>query len=362
MSDSKKIVSIHLERMSHGPNAVGKEPSGRTIMAYGGAPSEWVDVRIRKEHKRYAEGDVIRVETPSPFRREPPCMHARSGECGGCAWQHIAEKGQQEQKQQIVVREVSRVAPEAIVHPIRSDIPAFGYRRRARLGYRNGLLGYRRPRERRIFDVEQCPVLDPRLEAALPRVREAITGRKSGNIDILLDSNGDVLIGKSAQAFAQASVSGERALIELVLMAVPESSTKIIELFCGSGTFTIPLVNRGHQVIGWEYDKSALRRLNRLKPSIKTVRMDLLKSGKKFDFGQAEVVVLDPPRAGAAPCIPGIVETDAHTIVYVSCAPMTLCRDLAQLKQHGFCVDWVQPLDAFPQTHHIECVAKLSRE
>jgi len=346
--------------MSHGPNAIGKETSGRTVMAFGGAPNESVDVRIRKEHKTYVEADVVNILSASPIRRAPPCAHARSGECGGCSWQHLSEEGQREQKHSIVERETGRVAPEAIVRPIRTDVPAFGYRRRARLGYRNGELGYRRPKERRIFDVVQCPVLDPRLEAALPQVREFIMSLRSGNIDIRLDNKGDVLVGKKAQSFAQASLDGERALIELVLEAVPKECKSVVELFCGSGTFTIPLARRGHVVTGWEYDKFALKRLKRLDPSIETVRMDLLRTGNPFDFGSADAVVLDPPRAGAAPCISAIAATGARTVVYVSCAPMTLCRDIAQLKTFGYSVDWVQPLDAFPQTHHIECVAVLS--
>jgi 23S rRNA (uracil1939-C5)-methyltransferase len=361
LSAPSQTVVVRFERMTHGSRAVGRLDDGRVVLALGAAPDELALVRITREHKTYVEGVVDQVLEPSIHRREPPCPHAKSGECGGCPWQHLTEAAQRSEKEAIVCREVERVAPEATVRPIRSDVPPFGYRRRARLGYRDSVLGYRRPAQRRIFDLTCCPVLDPALEAALPRIREAVSGGGSGNIDILVQPDGQVVYGPDATPFAQASEGGESCLIDLVLEAFPSDLGRICELFSGSGTFTIPLLNRGHSVSAWEIDRKALKRLRRVAPAADVHRADLLNESTPLDLGRFEGVLLDPPRGGAAVCMEAIANTGAHIVVYVSCAPMTLCRDLQMLRDRGYRVDWVQPVDAFPQTHHIECVTVLTR-
>lgn len=350
---------ITFERMAHGAYAIGHTADGKVVMAAGVAPGDAARVRTIKDHRGWLEAEIVTVDARGPNWVQPECRHARSGECGGCAWQHLSEAAQHAEKFALVKREVGRVAPEAEVRPIRTDVPPFGYRRRAKLGHKEGMLGYRMRGQRRIFDVWQCPVLVPDLEVALDEIREATSGWKPGNVDIMVNSEGEVVVGGPARSFLQPSQATERVLIELVLEAVPEKAKRVEELFCGSGTLSIPLLERGHTLRGWELDRPSLVRLQERWPGVATVRADLMHADPDIDLGHPDAIVLDPPRRGAKSCIPAIARARAPVLCYVSCEPMTLCRDIGQLHRFGYRVDWITPVDAFPQTEHIECVARL---
>ncbi|MFT5432764.1 MAG: 23S rRNA (uracil1939-C5)-methyltransferase [Myxococcota bacterium] len=351
---------IDIERMANGPAAVGRAANGKVVMVLGGAPGDTVEVEITREHRRYDEARVVRVIEPGPGRQKPPCEHARLQECGGCGWQHLTVEAQRAEKRAFVAREMHRVDPEAEVRAIRTDVPPFGYRRRTRLGYRDGIVGFRRPAQRRIFSLTQCPVLAPKINDSLPAVRDAVSGRGSGNIDVLFDGE-SVIIGGTARNFRQPAAEGEAALIDMVLEAVDADAATVAELFCGSGTFTIPLDQRGHQVRAWEMDGGAVAALADAAPNVDAYRADLLRSEITPGLGSPDVVLLDPPRSGAGPCMEAIGAAAPKTVVYVSCAPMTLCRDLRVLLPFGYRIDWVAPLDAFPQTPHVEVVVRLVR-
>lgn len=350
-----------LMAMANGPDAVGRLSDGKVVLVRGAAPGDHAQIEILEENKTLARGRVLRRIISSADRREPRCRHARSRECGGCPWQHLDEAAQRREKQTLIEREVARIDPTAEVRPIRSDVPAFGYRRRARLGHRGSRLGYRRPGQRKIFDLLECPILEPTLEGSIAGIRAAVAGRESGNVDVLLDSAGDVIVDGPARIFAQPSAAAEAVLVELVLAAVPaEPLARVAELFCGAGTFTLPLLERGHPMSAWELDRRAVARLRERAPTAEVHRADLMRAPLDLELTGAESVVLDPPRAGAAAAVPAILRSGASTVVYVSCDPMTLCRDLAGLCAGGYRIDYVQPVDAFPQTHHTECVARLS--
>lgn len=350
--------TVSIERMTFGPDAVSHLPDGRVALVRGGVPGDESRIAVTVEHARYVEAEIIELTRASADRREARCQHARSGECGGCPWQHMDETAQQREKQLIVAREIGRLSATAEVRPLTAPAPAFGYRRRARLGHKGEMLGYRRRGMRRIFDLQECPILDPRIEAELGAVRAAVRDWPSGNVDLMVDSDGEVVVGGPAASFVQASDQVEAALVSLVLAAIPKSDARVCELFSGSGAFTLPLAARGHQVTAYESDPRAVQSLKSKSPAVRVNRKDLLKPG--LTLAPADAVLLDPPRKGAMPCMDAIISTGARTVCYVSCDIMTLCRDLRVLLAGGYQLDWVQPMDAFPQTHHIECVATLS--
>ncbi len=350
---------VTFERMTHGPNAVGRLENGKVVMAPGVAPGDRARVTIVRDHRAWIEAEATEIVSRHESYREPPCRHARSGECGGCAWQHLTEDAQHREKQALVEREFARVAPEAEIRPIRTDVPPFGYRRRTKLGHRDGMLGYRKRGERRIFDVWACPVLVEPLELALDEIREAVSDWRSGNVDVMVDAEGQIVVGGPAQSFMQPSAVTEKVLVELVLEAIPDDADDVEELFAGTGTFTIPLLERGHGVRAYEFDPQTVKALARRAPGASVVRADLLKPGLELDMGSPDAILLDPPRKGALPCLPSIAACGVPVICYVSCEPMTLCRDIGALHKFGYRVDWVQPIDAFPQTEHIECVTRL---
>lgn len=170
-----------------------------------------------------------------------------------------------------------------------------------------------------------------------------------------------------AGGFCQVNLAQNRALIDTVIRYCDVDRTKtVLDLYCGMGNFSIPLAMRANNVVGFEGQGSAIRsaKLNALqadlsntsfsKSSIHQACEQLLKTGTRFDC-----VVLDPPRQGAPNLAKTISRICRERLVYISCDPATLCRDLSDLCNHGFKIATIQPVDMFPQTHHIETVVLL---
>jgi len=358
-------LELKIDHYGRGPEAIGRSDDGRIVFVNGAVPGDTVRVNIHEEHKTWMRGEVVEVLEPSKHRRDVPCEHHVRDRCGGCPWIATTIECQQEEKQRAVEREIARISTSATVHKIRDDVPEWGYRRRSRLGYRGDVVGFRKFNERRIFDLEQCLVLDTRINAALPEVRAEVaqrTGRHtSGNLDVVVDANGGICIGGKARIFQQPSATTESVLIQLVLDAIPDTSAGVGELFAGAGTFTEPLMQQGHRVTAWEVDRKSVDALRQRCPKVTVHQLDLFKHASRLDLTRLDAIILDPPRAGAKACIQPIVESDANRIVYVSCDLATLCRDLRSLQNNGFRLQYVTPIDAFPQTPHIECVAVLDR-
>jgi len=169
--------------------------------------------------------------------------------------------------------------------------------------------------------------------------------------------------------FCQVNVEQNTTLVKTVLdyCAITKEET-VLDLFCGMGNFAVPLAEQAKSVLGVEGQGSAIRSAKKnssdagqrntsfKKQAIHAACLELAKSGTLFD-----IIILDPPRQGA----PGLARI-LHTLcekrlVYVSCDPVTLCRDLEELLHQGFIVKRIQPIDMFPQTHHIENVVLLEK-
>ncbi len=169
--------------------------------------------------------------------------------------------------------------------------------------------------------------------------------------------------------FCQVNLSQNQKLIQTVLEYCDISETdSVLDLFCGMGNFSIPLAEEANSVTGIEGQGSAIRSAKRnsadtgqtnttfTKQNVHKACIEMAKTGKTFD-----VVVIDPPRAGAPELADQLAQLTNKRLVYISCDPATLCRDLASLLDNDFYLKKIQPIDMFPQTHHIECVVLLEK-
>ena len=366
-SDDRTVerIEVSITGFARGPDGVGKTLDGRVIFVEGAIPGDTVSARITETHRTWMRGVLVDIISPSDERRTSPCIHHVNDACGGCPWIEATEALQRREKFLSVQREVGRITSDAVIMPLRTDIPAWGYRRRTRFGYRPDAMGFRRRKERRIFQLERCQVLDSRINDNLARIRASAHQRamrhEHGNLDVLVDDDGQLIIGGLAQVFHQPSATTELVLTELILGAVPKTSRCVVELFAGGGTFTEPLSREHERVIAYEVDSASVANLRSRCPSVQVVQLDLFRRARQVNLTGADTVVLDPPRAGAKECIPIIINSSVERVVYVSCDLSTLCRDIRSLYEDGFNVDTVTPIDAFPQTPHIELVAVLSR-
>jgi 23S rRNA (uracil1939-C5)-methyltransferase len=259
-------------------------------------------------------------------------------------------------------------------------------------------LGFRRPRSNEVVDIPHCPVLTPALNAVLKAARAHLADRLPLSSPLRLElwetDEGSLELGVSgldaghfrgfsvvgtprirvhiatqpvASAsplllpFAQANRAQNRRLVAAVGAALAlEPTDRLLDLYCGSGNFVLSLAGWVAQAVGVEAEGAAFRAASGMAPAnvlLERARAEhalprLLGHGERFSK-----VVLDPPRAGAAAVCERLLEAGAERIVYVSCDPATLARDLAILVRHGATLERVTPWDLMPQTAHVECVA-----
>ncbi len=343
--------------------------------------------------------------------------------CGGCSMQHLASEPYQTWKSNLVKEALASRGFDVPLQPMVTT--KAGGRRRAvltaRLIGRRLLFGYHEAKSNRIVDVNNCPVLVPELSALLPKLAEVLplfmTKKGEAKVTLLstnsgidvslanvkdlnggqtylkavqvaedldlarLSANGEVLLERRppqltmgrAQvspppgAFTQADAKAEATMVELVLNAVGDKAKRVIDLFCGSGTFALRMAEKA-PVWALEGEEAAVKALekgwrfgNNLK-GIKIERRDLFRRPvlamemKKFD-----ALVFDPPRAGAKAQAEEIAKSNIPCVVAVSCNPGTLARDLRILVDGGYEIESVTPVDQFLFSAHVECVVVLRK-
>jgi 23S rRNA (uracil1939-C5)-methyltransferase len=181
--------------------------------------------------------------------------------------------------------------------------------------------------------------------------------------------NRPVDLSWEAGGFCQVNLDQNKNLIETVLeFCQIEKTETVLDLYCGMGNFSIPFAMEAKEVFGIESQGSAIRSAKNnaanagltntrfLKSSVHGACIELAEEGAQFDC-----VLIDPPRQGAPGLAHQLAAITTKRLVYISCDPATLCRDLADLTEVGFTICKIQPIDMFPQTHHIETIVLLTK-
>lgn len=386
-----RTIELHLEDMAYQGAAIGRE-DGRVVFAEYGIPGEDVVVAIERDRKDHSLGRVVEVRTPSPERIEPPCPYF--GVCGGCQWQHIRYEHQLVLKQHVVRQQLRRIG-KFEDPPVSPTVPSpnqYGYRNHARFSVDGkGNLGYisRPGHGSRFLRVDRCLIMHPAINEVLARLQgkahvkhqlmvrygvntgELLVHPDVSAIDPEIPSGQrfyhEALLGHrfriSASSFFQTNTGVAERLVQLVLERIaPTGREVVVDAYAGVGTFAAFLAPRVARVIGIEEAPSAvddarvnLDQFDNVEYVLAKVEQVLGKLAVRPD-----VVILDPPRVGCAPgAITGVLMLRPPRIVYVSCDPATLARDLRKLVDGGYRLVDVTPLDMFPQTYHIESVATL---
>jgi len=380
------MIELAITALAAGGDGVARDDNGRVTFVPRTAVGDRVRVKLIKETSSFARAELVDVIAPSPDRVAPPCESFVAG-CGGCQWQHVERAAQLAAKHAIVTSALRKL--EIAIEPMLDAAPAYGWRRRARFHVEDGKVGLYALGSRRVIPLAHCPQLEPALDAALHAVIEAAP--PDGELALLRARHGVVvgservwagagaLVGRAgiigvvtgaAQHtplvfeiepglfggpwdFAQAGEAGNAALIATVGTALGRGPGRLLELYAGAGNFTRGFVADGWDVLASdivapEHPVSAV--------SVGTAAAVLARVEGPFD-----ALVLDPPRTGAAEAIDGIVRHAPRSIVYISCDPATLARDLTRLVAAGYRAERAWPLDLMPQTAHIEVVVKLQR-
>jgi 23S rRNA (uracil1939-C5)-methyltransferase len=393
------IIEVTTGQLAYGGDAVARH-AGLAVFVHLAAPGERLRVRITEMKRNFARAVIEGVLTQSASRRDAPCRYF--GVCGGCQLQHVTYPAQLEAKTRFVRDALERVGSIDWPHEIEIKHAAeFGYRARTQVKIERTneapmRIGFARAGSRSVCDVETCAILLPRLDAALGALRESVAGDpdRLAPVGTRADTNiaasdsgvafepqfsglpGGVLscnVAGFAFQFSPATFfQGNALMLEtLVSEAVSdESGSLAIDLFAGVGLFTLPLARRYTQVIGVESDRraAAFARENIAASGLSNVEVRQAGAAAWLEKLAAlrnpapDLVLLDPPRTGAADTIPHLIAAKPARITYVSCDPTTLARDLRKLLDSGYELRSVVALDLFPQTYHVETVASLARK
>lgn len=408
-------MQVTFHGIAAGGEGVGRDAQGRTIFAPFAAPGDVAQIEITEERKTFARGKIIHLETASPERTVPPCPYYlpkdEAPSCGGCQVQHLNYQAQLDAKTQMVRDALTRVggfdAP-----PVEECLPSpqeFAYRNKAQFFVgEEGAIGFHARRTHHVVDIEQCPIVQAPINdvlstmrvllAADSTLRDSIQGFRTradstGQIALeiawradasadkkaffatlrekmpnLIDPHrqklqeqiGDMKFQTGAFDFFQVNSSLTPQLVQIAIeMADLKSGQRALDLFCGAGLFGLFMAREKAKVEGVDIKEhlNANARLNDLparglRDNAVRFLQRALKNNEKYD-----VVLLDPPREGAASCLDSLVKLAPLRLVYVSCDSATLARDAKYLAKHNYRLKRAVPLDMFPQTAHVEIVA-----
>ncbi len=355
----------------------------------------------------------------SEDRTPPPCPHF--GTCGGCALQHASDSFLAAWKAEAITRALHAQGISAPFRPIASS-PAQSRRRAtfsARRTKKTTQVGFHKRGSAEIFPIQQCDLLKPELLAGLPachalaglgasrkaEIKISVTDSAAGlDVDVRdakpldgpfrarlatlaselalarLNWNGEQIADRTrpvqpmgrasvlppSGAFLQATPHGEAALVAAMHEAMA-GAKRIADLFAGCGTFALPLAEQAevHAVEGETDMLQALDAGWRFATGLKTVTTETRDLFRRplvpLDLKRYDAVVIDPPRAGAAAQMAEIAASDICLVGAVSCNPVSFARDAKTLIDAGFTLDWVQPIDQFRWSGHVELAAKFSR-
>ena len=412
---TRQIITVDVTDLDPFGQGVARH-NGKAVFIPGLLPTERAEVTLTEDKNKFARGKVKRRLNDSAERTAPRCPHF--GVCGGCQQQHASVALQQRSKSTALAR--------LIKHDVNDIIAGepWGYRRRARLSLnyqpktQKLEMGFRKSSASDIVDVNQCPVLVPRLEALLPDLRNCLSDLQGvcslGHVELVLADNGPLMVlrhtaplsAKDREKLERFSHSHDLALflapqseiLEQVTGEAPwyasnglrltfsprdfiqvndgvnqqmvekaltwldvQKSDRVLDLFCGMGNFTLPLARKAASVVGVEGVEALVVKgqENALQNGLQNVtffHQNLEEDVTQQPWAKQgfDKILLDPARAGAQGVMAHIIKLAPKRVVYVSCNPATLARDSEALIRAGYQIQRLAMLDMFPHTGHLE--------
>ncbi len=417
-----KVTQI--EGLSSDGDGVGRLDDGRVVFVPDAFPGDRVSVRIVEEKQRVAHGEIVDHLEHSRARVESRCRRDRCGGCVWRAYDVDAQREAKRDRVVETLRRIGNVELDALP-PVESAGDGWEYRHRVRLhahyAQDHWQLGFYERRSHELVQMVRCPVLWPELERVSIEIaqhirdlpegchlqdidvaysrrdrRAAALIRCAGPIDAVRESFEDfpALAGAEVVStrerfcfgrlrlrydhagaddytmlfepgtFTQANPTLNDLLVDAVIEQVrPHSGPRVLELHAGIGNFSLPLARGGADVVAVEQNKRSVI-LSRRNASNAGVKVNVLGLSDAVALSQVrdfDIALLDPPRTGAKEAAALLAKSRASRIVYVSCDPATLARDVATLRSGGFEVERVRVFDMFPETPHVESIVVLAR-
>jgi 23S rRNA (uracil1939-C5)-methyltransferase len=347
-------VDLQIEDVAFGGKGVARD-EGKAVFIPLTIDGERITAKIVREKKQFAEGELVEIIDPSSHRVAPECPYF--GRCGGCAYQHIGYAHQLELKARQVeqaMRRIGRLAQPPMRPIIPSPLP-YGYRNRITVHAEDGVVGFYRRDVHALMDIERCPIAAPEVNDALAQLR---AGRARDGHYTLRAHPGPRVFGQTNDTVAE-------ALAVLVTELLAGERKLLIDAFCGAGFFIKRLAHQFERVVGIDWDRFAIAAAQKDAGANEAYVSGDVTTELRWLLEQNDLpstaLIVDPPAIGLSTEMRrAIVDSPPHTMIYVSCNPPTLGRDIAELQQR-FSIVSITPLDMFPQTAEIEVVAHLQQ-
>jgi len=411
-----EVVTLTLTAHTYGGDALGRLPDGRAAFVPLALPGETVRAEIVDERRGYSRLRLREVIEPAPQRIAPRCIHF--GVCGGCHYQHLDYSDQLAVKTALMRDQLTRIAglENPPVQPIVASPQAYSYRNHVQFHLDpQGKLGYHRLRSETVLPIQECHLPEAPLNQVWPQLDfEAMPeidriGLRLGagdEVQLILESRSPdlpelsieelplsaahispagtlVLAGSpavvmevlgrpfqvSAGAFFQVNTAQAEAMVRHLLETLPRYAALgpqavLLDVYCGVGLFSAFLAPQVGRLIGVEASPAACEDFALNLDEFDHVELyeapaEMVLPGLAV---QPQAVVVDPPRDGLdRRALDGLLRLAAPTLVYISCDPATLARDVKRLAAGGYRLVQVTPFDLFPQTYHIESISILVR-
>ncbi|EPT8081880.1 23S rRNA (uracil(1939)-C(5))-methyltransferase RlmD [Vibrio vulnificus] len=424
-SKHQQVLVEKLDHQGAGIAYLNKKP----LFIDGTLPGEEVVTQLTESKSKFARGKLVKLLKPAAERVEPFCPHFN--QCGGCDMQHMDYQAQLAYKQRTLQQLMKKFSgSEILLSPPVTGLEK-AYRRRARVSLlwdkksRQLQFGFRRKQSKQIENITQCPVLVAELECLLPELKAILSDfhhpEHLGHVELVAADNGAVItlrhtgplldedLAKLRQCAEQHQatlylmpasdqlerISGEAPYYQeigfkvpfepnnfiqvnqkvnqqMVVQALewldPQSSDRVLDLFCGLGNFSLPIASKANSVTGVEgvdemVQKAAinasLNQINNAQFFHANLEQDFV--GQPWASEKFDKILLDPARAGASGIIEQVSALGAKRVVYVSCNPATLARDSQSLLEQGYRLTKLGMLDMFPYTSHLESMALFEK-
>jgi 23S rRNA (uracil1939-C5)-methyltransferase len=365
-----RLVDLKIEDVAFGGKGVARE-QGKAVFVPYTIEGELVSAEIGREKKQFAEAELVEVKQSSPNRVAPECPYF--GRCGGCAYQHIDYEHQLAIKWRQLRDALQRIGKLKDV-PMRPIVPSprqYAYRNRITVHAQDGVIGFFRRDSHRLIDIERCPISREEVNRALAELRKQKHVR---------DGHYTLRSASEPRVFSQVNDEVAQALRDLIADLVPPNQDLLIDAYCGAGFFAKALLDKFERVIGIDWDRFAIVAAKEnatwketyvagdVESELQKVEaVHLNRPGRETVIGPLRSIapttlIIDPPATGLTEGVrKAISDLAPETLIYVSCNPPTLARDLKEL-QHRFAINSVTPLDMFPQTAEIEVLAHLEAQ
>ena len=408
-------VRTRIDKLVYGGDGIGRLPDGRAVFVPFVLPGEVVEVELRQQEQHFARGHILDFLQPAPTRIQPRCRHF--GTCGGCHYQHIPYDAQLQAKLAILKDQLERLG--GFIAPPISGCTAspnpWNYRNQLQFhATPGGGLGFMDLEGKTVVPIQECHLPTEGINALWPQIdlspdtgitRITVREDSFGELMLVLEGSDELgpelnldlpvsvcylkpdgrsltfagqdqldyqILGRqlsiSPESFFQVNLRVAEKLVEYVLDHLPQTiALNTLELYAGAGLFSLFLAEHSRELIAIESSPSACFDFANNLDSYDNVRLyegpvEQALPALMDELPPLDLVLLDPPRAGLHPrARESLEKLSAEHIVYISCDPSTLARDLKHLCAAGYKLVDLHLFDMFPQTYHMETVAILQR-